>query len=165
MNTLAHLQSNKGLVPENLSSLMTSREVTIEHLEKVERQLQSFQGDNTTVKSTFANGIYVRQCIAPAGTFLIGAIQRTEHIAIMAYGHMMMWTAGQKAKELNGYWSGKCQPGVKRASYTFKETMFITCHKSLGEPKDDEDIRRVYTFRDSAEMLAYQEANGNLALT
>jgi len=153
LRSLSMLRSKREMVPHNLTQLMSEGHLSIEKLEFIEKNLAQLRQDNPKISHNYADGIYVRECFIPAGTFLIGAIHRTEHVAIMAFGHMVIWTADEGSVEINGYSINRTPIGTKRAGYAFQDSMFITCHSAKLYPDEDDEIMKLYTYADHKEFL------------
>lgn len=76
------------------------------------------------VKHTFADGLYCRQIIIPAGTVLTGKVHRFEDITIVPYGHLTVRTE-DGLKEVHGPCTFVGAPGIKKIAYAHEDTMWI----------------------------------------
>lgn len=63
---------------------------TAKEVQKLEAKELEKEQVNTPVRHIFGAGIYIRELSAPAGTFLIGHRQVTEHMNVMVKGKVLM---------------------------------------------------------------------------
>ena len=153
-NSLASISRKNVIVPVNVHQILTLKDLTIEKLESIEKELAEEKGDNTIITNNFLNGTFVRECFIPAGTFIIGAIHKTAHMSIMAYGHLLLWDSSSgKAVEVRGYHRSESPPGTKRVAYAFEDTMYITCHKAEKVLTEESEIRKAYTYENYRSFL------------
>ena len=142
-----------------IAEMMLLGNLTMQKIEAIQEHLKIDYGNNTIITSNYAEGVYVRECIIPAHSFIIGEIHRTEHVALMVYGHMLVWDPENGTIELEGYHKTISKPGIKRVAYTFKETLFITCHAAKSYPTDEKEIRKIYTFPNYTSFLQAQDTS------
>jgi hypothetical protein len=93
-------------------------------------------------------GIYAREIIIPADTFLTGRIYKGDHFDVMIYGDITV-TSDEGRKRLEGFNLFEGVRGKKRAGYTHSETKWITfC--ACGEMDEDDylDHLTVESFDD-----------------
>lgn len=79
-------------------------------------------------KHYFANGMYGRELLMPAGTLIVGKIHKHEHLAIMVYGDILVYTEAGGKKRLKGYNMMVSPAETKRVVYPFEDTLWITIH-------------------------------------
>ncbi len=118
-------------------------------------------------KHYFATGMYGRELLMPAGTLIVGKIHKHEHLAIMVYGDILVYTEQGGKRRLKGYNMMVSPPETKRVVYPFEDTLWITIHldpeskrdadalePDLITPDDSETMRRL---TDQAMALVQEE--------
>lgn len=102
-------------------------------------------------KHYFAKGMYGRELFMKAGTLIVGKIHKHEHLAIMVYGDITVYTPQGGRQRLTGYQTMVSPPETKRVVYPHADTLWITIHASdsrdlveleeqLITPEDPEEI-------------------------
>lgn len=77
----------------------------------------------------FSNGVYAREMVSPADTFLCGEIHKTEHLVIISQGEISVLTNdGKGIRRLKAPCIIISKPGMKRIGYTHSETVWTTIH-------------------------------------
>jgi len=77
----------------------------------------------------FADGIYAREIVIPAGTLLTGKIHRTRHLNIVSKGKIAVVTEdGQKIIEAPCTFVAEA--GTKRVGFALEDTVWTTIHAS-----------------------------------
>jgi hypothetical protein len=120
----------------------------IERIEILETQLKCHQQQETSVTEYFANGVYVREVVVPAGTFAIGGLHKFDHISIMVSGSLSMWTEYDGLQRLSGYNVVNAKAGVKRAGVFLEETKWVTAHANPENRDDMLEYLTVPTYKD-----------------
>lgn len=87
-------------------------------------------------KHHFANGMYGRELLMPAGTLIVGKIHKHEHLAIMVYGDILVYTEAGGKQRLKGYNMMVSPPETKRVVYPFEDTLWITIHLDPSGKRD-----------------------------
>ena len=89
------------------------------------------------VEHCFSPGAYARTMLIPEGQMIVGKMHRHEHLNIISYGDISVSTY-EGVVRFVGHNVFKSSPGVKRAVYANKNTMWTTIH--LTEETDLEKI-------------------------
>jgi len=77
----------------------------------------------------FADGIYAREIVIPAGTLLTGKIHRTRHLNIVSKGKIAVVTEdGQKIIEAPCTFVAEA--GTKRVGFALEDCVWTTIHAS-----------------------------------
>lgn len=84
----------------------------------------------------FADGVYAREILIPAGTLLTGKVHRNNDLNIVLYGHMSVLTE-DGMKEVRGPLTFTACAGVKQMGYAYEDTLWVTIHAT---PERDLDI-------------------------
>jgi hypothetical protein len=103
----------------------------------------------------FANGVYVRELIIPAGVVLTGQIHKHEHIAICTQGEISIFDeAGLRRVKAGDVFVSR--PGIKRAGYAHSETRFLNVLRmSNPEERDLQVLEAEFVAGTVAEYEAW----------
>lgn len=112
----------------------------------------------------FAPGVYSREMIVPADTFLTGMVHKTEHISIFLSGRMMIPDANGGSVEIVAPIVEIAKPGVKRAGYAIEEVRWITIHATYTTDLDELEKELVTNDPVEAQILADQSDYLSLGL-
>jgi hypothetical protein len=80
-----------------------------------------------TTKNHFADGIYLRELLIPAGVIVTGKIHRTRHLTIIASGTVRI-TTDEGIQEITGPAVFVSEPGIKKAAYAITDTVVMNPH-------------------------------------
>ena len=117
-------------------------------------------GENTDVfplVHRFADNVYAREILLPAGTIVIGKIHRYGHLNIITKGHVSVLTE-DGVEELRGPLTFISKPGTKRVVYAHEDTVWTTIHgtRHTDPDKVEEDII-CKTFAEYDRLLQLEE--------
>lgn len=87
----------------------------------------------------FDPGVYIRECVIPAGFTVTGKIHKYGHWNFLMKGAITVWTE-EGMKTLTAPAVISSRPGIKRVGYAHQETIWITVH---ANPSDERDIKKV----------------------
>jgi hypothetical protein len=113
----------------------------------------------------FAEGVYAREIVIPAGTLLSGKIHRTQHLNIISKGEISVFTEGEGVKRIVAPHSFVATPGTRRLGFAHTECVWTTVHSN---PDDDRDLAaleaRLIEPHDAVEALNHggQSCHGSL---
>jgi hypothetical protein len=99
----------------------------------------------------FANGVYVREMIVPAGNIVIGKIHKAPHITILVQGKITI-TTEEGSQTIEAPLTLVAAPGMKRVGYCHTDVIWHSVHH-VGEERDLEKIEEALiakTFDDPA---------------
>lgn len=121
-------------VPEHVGRALKvpSREA-IERLEAAMRKMPH-QLEFLT-KHHFAEGLYAREILIPAGSLLTGKVHRCEHLNIVSQGDITVWTE-DGMKRVKAPFTMVSRPGTKRVGLAHADTVWTTIHASLERDLD-----------------------------
>lgn len=125
---------------------------------KLEDAIRALGGTHECqIKHFFAPGVYARAMFIPADTLVTGKIHLTEHLSIMAKGHMSVSNEGDSVDFVAGDVI-LSKPGAKRAGYAHEDSVWITIHATeLTEPEEIEAEITVDTFEQFDNLLEREE--------
>lgn len=99
---------------------------TIQQFENELRKCPQIDIDTT---HHFAEGLYGREILIPAGVVLTGKIHRHAHLNFLMQGDITVWTE-QGMKRMQAPQVIVSQPGCKRVGYAHTDTIWVTVHAS-----------------------------------
>lgn len=105
------------------------RKPSLETIQSFERQLRALPQIDIETTHHFADGLYGREILIPAGTVLTGKIHRGEHLNFLMKGDITVWT-DDGMKRLKAPAIIKSSPGTKRVGYAHEDTIWVTVHAS-----------------------------------
>jgi hypothetical protein len=101
-----------------------------ETIQGFERALRELPQTDCPLKHTFAPGMYAREILLPAGTFIVGKIHKHAHLNIVTRGRCIVVTEFGKREidATEGPITFTSDAGTKRALYVQEETVWTTIH-------------------------------------
>jgi hypothetical protein len=109
-----------------------------ERIEQAEREMLALEGQGHGLAletwHEFADGLVARTILIPAGTDLVGAEHKAEHLNI-CHGDITVWTE-HGMQRLTGYAVIPSLPGAKRIGRTHADTWWTTVHLNPGNERD-----------------------------
>lgn len=125
-------------------------------------QILAFQGALAPLEQrecplvhSFAPGMYSRQILLPADTFIVGKIHKHAHLNIVVRGRVTVVTefGTREIHVTDGPITFTSDAGTKRALYVHEETIWITIH--AVQSTDLAEIERDIIAPDYAELDAF----------
>jgi len=104
---------------------------------KVQEKMLAIPQAETFVTDHFADGLYARELLIPAGVCLVGALHKTNHIFVVSKGECYAVTHEGKEHIVAPY-TGQTQPGMKRVIYAVTDTIWTTFH-----PTNETDVDKI----------------------
>jgi hypothetical protein len=89
------------------------------------------------VKSTFADGLYIREIFNPAGQVLITKVHKKQHAFFLSKGKMSIVTE-DGVNTIEAPYNGITEPDTKRLIYTHTDCVFTTVHAT-----DLKDVKEI----------------------
>lgn len=113
---------------------------TLRDIQKLSAVLGLYPQETLEPKHHFAKGMYGRELLMKAGTLIVGKIHKHEHLAIMVYGDITVYTEREGKQRFKGYNMMVSPPETKRVVYPHADTLWVTIHAS--ESQDLEQLER-----------------------
>lgn len=101
----------------------------------------------------FADGLYARELVLPAGTTAIGHRHRQEHVCIVSQGRCLVVTDGEQ-REVTAPATFVVPIGTRNCVHAIEDTVWTTVHAC---PNDWRDVERIEAAL--VEPLAMLEGN------
>lgn len=111
---------------------------TLRDMQQLSAVLGLYPQEPLEPKHHFATGMYGRELFMKAGTLIVGKIHKHQHLAIMVYGDITVYTEREGKKRLTGYNMMVSPPETKRVVYPHADTLWITIHAS-----DSQDLEQL----------------------
>ena len=105
----------------------------VQELEDLNRQLPQVP---IAVVHHFAQGVYAREIVIPAGTVVTGRVHKQSQVNILSAGEMIV-TTDEGSVRVTAPFTVVSPPGTKRAAYTLTECVWTTV---LGTDLTDEQV-------------------------
>lgn len=100
------------------------------------RFLASLPQTEIEPRHVFADGLYSREILIPAGCMITGKIHKNCDLNIVVYGHMRVRTE-DGIKEVHGPCCFHGNAGVAQAGYAYEDTLWITVHATRTTDLDE----------------------------
>ena len=128
-----------------MSNIVETTNLPALDIKKIEKELLSRQQVDCPVNHHFSPGLYVRELIIPAGTFIIGHRQTTEHLNIFLQGvfEMMDEDGNTKLMEAPMIFTG--QPG-RKMGYSHEDVVWLNVYPT--EETDINTLESIYLDKD-----------------
>lgn len=101
---------------------------TLAQIHQLEDFLRTQPKDDCATSHYFADGVYGRALLIPAGTCLTGKMHRQRHLNFLMQGTIRVWTEEDGTKELEAPQIIVSEPGTKRVGYALTDTIWVTVH-------------------------------------
>ena len=117
------------LTPEPTVLSMIDRNPTPQQLRQLKARMVDMGGDTIgpEPENFFAEGLYGRKLVIPAGTLLVGKQQKHSNITVQLYGDIEV-TTDDGPKRIVGQHVFVAPAGTERVGWTHAETAWVTCH-------------------------------------
>ena len=123
-------------------------------LDHIEAMMLAAPQIDCPVAHHFGHGIYLREVLLPAGTYIMGHAHRHEHMNIMLKGKMAVIVNGE-AKVIEGPYIFTGQPGRKFA-YIIEDTVFVNAYAT--EETDVDKLEEMFVEKSDAWKSAQDAA-------
>lgn len=109
----------------------------IDQLERV--LLDNCEVVNCPLTHKFVPGMYIREIFMPQGAIVTSQIHRTTHPFFILKGKVSVFSENDGEQFLEAPYSGITTPNTKRVIRVYEDTVWITCHPTDIQPKDDSE--------------------------
>lgn len=103
-----------------------------------------------SIKHTFADGLYSREMTLKAGSFVVGALHKTQHLFNISKGSCMV-ALEDRVEHLEAPYSGITEIGDKRVIAAITDLVWTTYH--VTNETDPDKIAELITVKDHRELL------------
>lgn len=131
---------------------------SLETIQRFESELRKLPQLKISTFHHFAEGLYAREIVIPAGCTLTGKIHKTEHMNFLMKGDITVWTEdGMRRLQAPEVLVSK--PGTKRVGYAHEETIWVTVHATK-----ETDLARLEGELIAPESLSIESPENELCL-
>lgn len=100
---------------------------SLETIQRFEQCLRKLPQLEIATTHHFADGLYGREILIPAGCTLTGKVHKGEHLNFLMQGDITVWTEdGMKRLQAPAVIVSK--PGTKRVGHAHTDTIWVTVH-------------------------------------
>lgn len=119
---------------------------------------QSGNAIELQVEHLFAEGVYARKLMIPAGTIVVGKIHKYDNLNIMISGEMDV-LVGDQIERVKAPFVVVSYPGTKRIAKAITDTVWITIHGT-----NETDLEKIEDHFIAQSELEYLEFIGQVKL-
>lgn len=119
---------------------------------RLEAALRSMPQTDCPVRNLFAAGLYMREMTLPAGTVIVGAVHKTEHVTIISKGRVQV-VRPDGMEEFTAPATFVSQPGAKNAVHVIEDSVWTTIHANPGDERDIDVLVERFTTSKNSELM------------
>lgn len=123
--------------------------------------LNNFPVVDVEINHHFSEGLYAREMIALAGTFIISKIHKTEHMFYLSKGALNVMNENGEVIKITAPYRGITKPGTRRIAYVTEDVIWTTYHANPDNENEEEIENRIIEKHDN--FLLTQEVKQQLA--
>lgn len=101
--------------------------------------LDNFEVVNCPLTHKFVPGMYIREIFMPQGSIVTSQIHKTTHPFFILKGKVSVFSENDGEQTLEAPYSGITTPNTKRVIRVHADTVWVTCHPTDIQPKDDSE--------------------------
>ena len=120
---------------------------------RLEAALRSMPQVDCPVRNLFADGLYVREMTLPAGTVIVGALHKTEHVTIISKGRVRV-VRPDGMEEFTAPAMFISQPGAKNAVHVIEDSAWTTIHANPDNERDIDVLVERFTTSKNSELMS-----------
>lgn len=132
-----------------------------ERVERLQEAVDALPQIECPVRWYFAPGIAAREITIPAGTALVGAVHKTENLAVLSKGRMVLATEAGPV-EITAPHTLTVKPGDKNAAVALEECVWTNFLANPTNETNTDRLVEMFTESTAAELLG-GEQNKQLA--
>lgn len=130
---------------QNMTVRPVSRRFSREEIEAFAGQFAHLPPIEAPLTHFFQPGVYVRQVVMPAGSFIIGKCHKTEHLNVIQNGKLKV-IVGDFLYDINGPCVLSSGEGINKILLIEEETSWITIHQNPSNLRDIEELEGMLVF-------------------
>jgi hypothetical protein len=94
-------------------------------------------------------GLYTREILMPALTFVSSMIHKTEHPFFVLQGKVAVWSENDGYQLIEAPYRGITKPGTRRVLLTYEDTVWVTVHACDDSETVDDIEERIIEKHDN----------------
>ena len=126
---------------------------TVEQIEKIEAELLKFPQIAIEPAHHFAEGVYAREILIPAGALLTGKIHRTDTLNVVTKGEMSVWTQ-DGFRRVKAPCTFTSRAGLKRIGIAHTDTQWIAINANPDNCREIARLDEILLSETRAKTLA-----------
>lgn len=121
-------------------------------VDRLEQSMYALPQVDCPVRHYFAPGMYAREITISKGKTIVGAIHKTENLAILSKGKLELVTdAGTVTIEAP--WTGTVKAGAKNAAIALEDSVWTNFLPNPDNETDTDKLVEVFTHSKASELL------------
>ncbi len=120
--------------------------------EKLEQSMLGLPQVDCPVRHYFAPGLYAREITIPAGTTVVGAVHKKEHLVVVSMGRLRVMT-DDGSKEVAAGEVFTCHAGMKNAVYAIEDSRWTNFAPNPTDERDTDKLTEIFTESKASELL------------
>lgn len=132
--------------------MLAERAALRERVERFERELEALPQVDCPVRHYFAPGLYAREMTIPAGAALVGAVHKSENLAVLSKGRMVLATA-QGPVEIRAPHTLTVKPGDKNSAVALEDSVWTNFLANPSNETDLDVLVEVFTESRASDLL------------
>ena len=108
------------------------------------------------LKHTFVDGLYIREMEIKKDHFVIGKLQKSEHLWMLLKGHLTVTTL-EGTQDYIGPCYIKSPGGIKRAMYAHEDSVFVNIYPNPDNKEDLDKIEDTWIAKNYLEYEQYKQ--------
>lgn len=121
-------------------------------VDRLEKSMYDMPQAECPVRHYFAPGLYAREITIPKGVTLVGAIHKSENLAILSKGKLELVT-DTGTVTIEAPWIGTVKPGTKNAAVALEEAVWTNFLPNPDNETDTDRLTEVFTHSKASELL------------
>ena len=131
---------------------MTFSRKVMQRIIALETQMNGIPQVDCPVKHYFAPGVFAREITIPAGTVLVGAVHKTDNIAVLSAGRVKLATEDGHI-EVSAPYTHFCKAGAKNAFVAITTAVWTNFLSNPDNETDTDLLVERYTESKAVELL------------
>lgn len=127
-----------------------ARVVATADIRAVAKSLRTLPQVDLPVVNRFADGVYMRELVMPAGVFVVGKEHRTEHLNVMLTGRATLLIDGKRVEAVAPFVC-KSKPATMKVAFVHEEVRWLTVHPNPDNKKNVRRLENRLTIDDGGE--------------
>lgn len=123
----------------------------IDTIERAMMDMETIPISEMELRHYFANGMYAREMLIPAGVLITGKIKKHEHISIISYGEVYEATE-HGSQHISAPHTFVSAPNTKRLVYALTDCVWTTIHRT-----DETDLDKLEQDIIADDYLEFRE--------
>ena len=136
------------------------QETAREKAQRLEDSMNGVPPVDCPVRHYFAPGLYAREIFIPKGTVLVGAVHKTENLAVLSAGRLQLVT-DEGTTEISAPCTVTVKPGQKNAALALEDAVWTNFFPT--DETDPDKLVEILTESKACELLGGKENKQLLA--